>query len=82
MQIHLTDNARDDLSGAPLAVQKAFIKQIRMLVHNIRHRSIDAKKYVHEGEDLWQGRVTKSWRFYFIIEGDSYRIVEIRKHTG
>jgi hypothetical protein len=40
---------------------------------------LHAKKY-SEGEDIWQGRVTRGWRFYFKIEGSEYIILSIIPH--
>ncbi len=64
---------------APKAVQEAFDKQSALLVQNLHHPSLHAKKY-DEARDLWQARVNYSWRFYFKIVGDSYRLEEIKKH--
>lgn len=60
-------------------VQKAFEKQIRFLIHDIRHPSLRAKKY-DESTDVWQARVTDTVRFYFIIKSDTYWLLNIRKH--
>jgi hypothetical protein len=38
-----------------------------------------AKKY-DERLDEWQARVSRGYRFYFQIEGDTYVIVGITKH--
>jgi mRNA-degrading endonuclease RelE of RelBE toxin-antitoxin system len=64
---------------APVAIQQAFDKQSLLLLQNLRHPSLHAKKY-NESKDLWQARVTGSWRFYFKIEDDTYRLEEIRSH--
>jgi len=40
---------------------------------------LHAKKY-SESLDIWQGRVTRGWRFYFKIEGDEYVILSIIPH--
>lgn len=66
-------------ADAPLDVQKAFDKQSRYLLLNLRHPSLRAKKY-SESSNLWQARVTRDWRFYFTIEGDEYRLHEIKPH--
>jgi hypothetical protein len=50
---------------APEAIQRAFDKQLELLLHDLRHPSLRAKKY---DESRWQGRVTRDWRFYFRIE--------------
>ena len=64
---------------SPAAIQQAFDKQALLLLENLRHPSLRAKKY-DESRDLWQARVTGSWRFYFKIEGDTYRLEEIKAH--
>ena len=66
-------------SKAPLTIQRAFDKQSALLLQDFRHPSLRAKKYGGAGS-LWQARVTGSWRFYFAIEGDTYRLYEIRAH--
>ena len=66
---------------APADVQKATDKQLRFLVHNLQHPSLNAKKYPEGGDpDLWQARVTKGWRFYFKIDGDAYVLIDMIEH--
>ena len=66
-------------SKAPKEIQQAFDKQSLLLLQNLRHPSLRAKKY-DQSQDVWQARVTGSWRFYFRIVGDTYRLEEIRTH--
>ncbi|MBI3681030.1 MAG: hypothetical protein HY235_11610 [Acidobacteria bacterium] len=79
MKRQLTERAAQDYEEAPTAVQKAFDKQMRFLALNLRHPSIQAKK-IDERNDVWQGRVTKDWRFYFKIVRDTYTMVRIVPH--
>ena len=58
---------------ASTAVQQAFDKQSALLLQNLYHSSLRAKKYGGAG-NLWQGRVNNSWRFYFTIQGDTYSL--------
>jgi hypothetical protein len=67
------------LKIAPANVSKAFYKQVRLLSQNLRHPSLHAKKY-DEAQDLWQARVNKDWRFYFIIEGDTCTVLDVIPH--
>ncbi len=67
------------LEDAPLPIQKAFYKQAQFLLQNLRHPSLHAKKY-DEAMNVWQARVTRDWRFYFSIEGDTYRLHDITPH--
>jgi hypothetical protein len=68
-----------DYSKAPKTVQDAFDKQSRLLLQNLHHPSLHAKKY-DEASDLWQARVNYSWRFYFRIVGNVYLMDEIKHH--
>ena len=79
MRIEYNKRALDDLEKASLTIKKAFFKQLRFLAENLNHPSLHAKKY-DEGQDLWQARVTRGWRFYFTIEGGTYRIQAIIQH--
>ncbi|HLC21435.1 MAG TPA: type II toxin-antitoxin system RelE/ParE family toxin [Candidatus Methylomirabilis sp.] len=54
-------------------------KQLGLLLSNLRHPSLRAKKY-DEARDVWQARVDEDYRFYFKIEGDTYRILAVRHH--
>ena len=64
---------------APFKVQKAFDKQVLLLCQNLRHPSLQAKKY-YEASDVWQARVTLTWRFYFTIEAHTYHIHTLIPH--
>ena len=65
--------------AAPAHIRKAFDKQARFLAQNLHYPSLHAKKY-DEARDFWQARVTRDWRFYFTIEGDTYHLHEIKPH--
>lgn len=79
MKIAYAKRALDALEDAPTAVRKAFFKQLRFLADNRNHPSLQVKKY-DQSRNLWQGRVNRDWRFYFTIEGDTYRIHNITPH--
>ena len=79
MKSQLTPTALKSYLAAPAAVQKAFDKQTNLLAENLRHPSLRAKKY-DEFRDLWQARVTRGWRFYFLIRNDTYIITDIISH--
>jgi mRNA-degrading endonuclease RelE of RelBE toxin-antitoxin system len=79
MKIVLSDCAIEALKDAPPHVRRAFQKQLRLLAANLQYPSLHAKKY-DEGGDLWQARVNKSWRFFFTITHDFYRIEDVTPH--
>jgi mRNA-degrading endonuclease RelE of RelBE toxin-antitoxin system len=79
MKLRFTERADNDYADLPVVIRKVFAKQLRFLLANLRHPSLHAKKY-SEDRDVWQGRVTRGWRFYFKIEEDEYVILSIIPH--
>ncbi|MGA8273859.1 MAG: type II toxin-antitoxin system RelE/ParE family toxin [Candidatus Sulfotelmatobacter sp.] len=79
MKLRLTERADKDYAVLQPAVRKAFAKQLEFLLKQLSHPSLRAKKY-DEVNDIWQARVNRSWRFYFVIHGDEYVILSIIPH--
>ena len=78
MRLLFTSHFDRAYKKAPKEIQQAFDKQSLLLLHNLRHPSLRAKKY-DEAEDKWQARVYRNWRFYRIID-DTYFITGIIPH--
>jgi len=76
MKVRLTARAQKDQDRLPTALRARLERQLANLLRDLRHPSLQAKKY-DETRDIWQGRVTGSWRFYFCIVGDTYVILSI-----
>jgi len=64
---------------APREVQRAFDKQAFLMVRDFHHPSLRAKKY-DDSQNLWQARVNRDWRFYFLIQDGGYLITDIIPH--
>jgi mRNA interferase RelE/StbE len=79
MKLFYTERFQKSFRGAPEVVQKAFAKQARFLTVNLHHPSLRAKKY-DEARGIWQARVNRDWRIYFLIEGDTYYLLDIMAH--
>jgi hypothetical protein len=79
MKLDYTSRSLDVLRDMPAPLRKAFYKQAGLLADNLHHPSLRAKKY-DEARKIWQARVTRQWRFYFIIQGDTYLILDIMSH--
>jgi mRNA-degrading endonuclease RelE of RelBE toxin-antitoxin system len=79
VNLRFTDRADKDYAQLPQPVRKAFAKQLGVLLDNLNHPSLHAKKY-DEAQDIWQARVNRSWRFYFVIRKDEYVIVSVIPH--
>jgi mRNA interferase RelE/StbE len=70
MKLLRTTHFVRNYSKAPKEVQRAFDKQSLLLLQNLHHPSLRAKKY-DEANNLWQARVNRDWRFYFVIQDDA-----------
>ena len=79
MQLLYTERFRRSYADAPASIQKRCDKQLAFLVRNLRHPSLRAKKY-DEARDIWQARVNSGWRFYFVIRGDLYYLLDLIPH--
>ena len=79
MRLHYTERFRRSYDSAPRNIQRAFDRRAALLVGNLRHPSLRAKRY-DEAKDIWQARVNGGWRFYFRIVDDAYDRIDIRPH--
>jgi mRNA interferase RelE/StbE len=79
MKLFYTERFRKSYVGAPLPIRLALDKQTKFLKGDLRHPSLRAKKY-DEANDIWQARITRDWRFYFKIEGDTYYLLDMISH--
>lgn len=79
MRVIYSERFRRSYEDVPRSVQRACDRRLALLLKNLRHPSLRAKKY-DEARDIWQARVTGGWRFYFTIEGDAYHLHNIIPH--
>lgn len=79
MRAFYTQRYLEQYASAPAAIQRTVDRRIGFLLQNLRHPSLQAKKY-DEARDIWQARANGGWRFYFTIEGDVYRLLSLTPH--
>ena len=79
MDVVFTRRARKDFAGLSPQLKAQMRKQLVILQSDLRHPSIDAKKYGGV-DDIWQGRVNRDYRCYFHIIDDAYHILTIISH--
>ncbi len=79
MRPYFTNRFTKSYASASLEIQRAFDRKLALLLRNLRHPSLRAKKY-DEARGIWQARVTTGWRFYFTIEADVYRLIDLIPH--
>ena len=80
MTIQVTGPAKKDFKKLDSTLQKKVLKQFAFLKEDLRHPSLNAKKFPERGEDVWQGRVDRAYRFYFTVTADRYVILRILPH--
>lgn len=79
MKTQTTKRFDQEYGRLPAPIRKQVDKQLILLVQDLRYPSLRAKKY-NESRDIWQARVTRGYRFYFRITGDTYEILTVIKH--
>jgi mRNA-degrading endonuclease RelE of RelBE toxin-antitoxin system len=79
MKISYTPHFKRDYKSLPREIKKKFKKQIKFLLENFWHPSLRCKKY-DKKRGIWQARVNRYYRFYFLIKGDTYILLEIKPH--
>ena len=79
MRLDYTPRFKKNFRKFPKEIRNKFYKQVGFLSQDLRHPSLHSKKH-DESMDIWQGRVDKSVRFYFLIEKDFYIFLDIRHH--
>ncbi len=79
MNLRYTATFQASIKKLPDNIKQKFAKQVEFLLKDIRHPSLHAKKY-HEKEAIWQARVDRSVRFYFLIKEDIYILLDIKHH--
>lgn len=79
MRAFYTARFLESYADAPPEIQRAVDRRIALLLQNLRHPSLRAKKY-DEARNIWQARVDGGWRFYFKIEGEAYHLIGLIPH--
>lgn len=80
MKIFYTPKFKEGFGKLSRPIREKFYKQARHLLRNLRHPSLHAKKY-DEPRGIWQARADRQFRFYFIIDGENYILLDIKKHS-
>ena len=79
MKLRFTKKAVKDYEALTLKLRELVEKQLTALLKDIRYPSLNAKKYDNK-RDLWQLRINRDYRLYFLIDSDTYVIITIKKH--
>jgi len=52
----------------------------RIAGHELPPSIVARKEKYDESRGIWQARVNRDWRFYFIIAGDVYQLIDVVAH--
>jgi mRNA-degrading endonuclease RelE of RelBE toxin-antitoxin system len=79
MKIQTTKTFDKDYDALPEHVKDRTDKQFILLLENPNHPSLRLKK-IRGHPDIWEGRITKSYRFTFQISREMYMLRRIGTH--
>lgn len=79
MKLAFTKTFVRDYRKLPQDIQKLTDKQLGLLLSNSQHPSLNLKK-MNDPRDIWEGRITISYRFTFQIAGDIYVLRKVGTH--
>ena len=79
MKIQTTRPFDKDYNALPETVKVRADKQFFLLLENPDHPSLRLKK-IEGHPSIWEGKITKSYRFTFQISGDVYLLRRIGTH--
>jgi mRNA-degrading endonuclease RelE of RelBE toxin-antitoxin system len=79
MNIRTTRPFDQDFAQLPESIKRQSEKQFQLLLTNPRHPSLRLKK-MEDPRDIWEGRITRGYRFTFQIVGETYLLRRIGTH--
>ena len=79
MRLSFTKTFIKNYRKLPQRIQAATDKQLELLLSNPQHPSLNIKK-MQDPREIWEGRVTESYRFTFQIQGDDYILRRVGTH--
>jgi mRNA-degrading endonuclease RelE of RelBE toxin-antitoxin system len=79
MKLSFTKNFIRNYHKLPQQIQKLTDKQLGFLLSNPKHPSLNIKK-MQDPRNIWEARITKSYRFTFQIEQGTYILRKVGTH--
>lgn len=81
MKIVFTKPFVEDYRGLPHEIQLLVDKSLLFLEENPKHPSLRIKKILGTSEKIFEGRVSRDYRFTFQIEKDIYLLRRVGPHN-
>jgi mRNA interferase RelE/StbE len=84
MKVIRTEPFKRDFQRLPEAIKRRIEAALRLLIANPHHPSLRIKKVrgkLLKGYDnIFEGRITRDYRFFFLIETDAYVLLRCGRH--
>jgi mRNA interferase RelE/StbE len=84
MKVIRTEPFKRDFRRLPEALKRRTEAALRLLMANRHHPSLRVKKVrgnILKGYDnIFEGRITRDYRFFFLIETDAYILLRCGSH--
>ena len=81
MNFFPTEHFTKCYKNLPPTIQAHVDKQLSLLLANPKHPSLRIKKIQGTGGAIFEGRVTKNYRFTFQIKGNTYILRKVGPHN-
>lgn len=79
MRLLFTKSFRKEYAILPIHIQTIVEKKLGLLLHDSRHPSLKVKK-MEDPRNIWEGRITKNYRFTFQTQNDIYILRRVGTH--
>ena len=79
MQLIQTSHFERDYKKLPPSIQKRADEKLKLLVQNLSHPSLRVRR-VRKYKGVFEGSITKDYRFFFQITTEGYILLRVGKH--
>lgn len=79
MKLLLTKSFRKEYATLPIHIQTLAEKKLGLLLRDSRHHSLGVKK-MEDPRNIWEGRITRNYRFTFQTQNDIYILRRVGTH--
>ncbi len=79
MELQTTRPFDRDYAGLPEEIKERVEKQLTLLLLNPRHPSLQLMR-IRGTADIWEVRVSRSYRFTLQLAGDTYLLRRVSPH--
>lgn len=78
MKLNITKKAEKQIKKLPDHIKQKTKKSFRYLLEDYRHSSLKSKK--RRGEDKFEARIDRYYRFTYVVEGENIYILTVGPH--